>query len=128
MLQFFKAQKIFWAPVSSKQVLTSMGWGVQRGWGGGGWCQNSQVTPPPRAQVSALLWPEATSSSRDVEPGSISCSKFMEDRKAVALAVSIGLAFGEATEKSIRCETPTEGALKIVLSHVCGAVGVCREH
>ena len=31
--------------VSCKEVLTSMGWGVQSGWGGG--CQGSQVGPPP---------------------------------------------------------------------------------
>ena len=42
---------------SSNQVLTSMGWGVQRVWGvggGEGWCQASQVSAPHGA-VSAFM-------------------------------------------------------------------------
>ena len=52
VLQIFQAQKNFPGAASaqvasSNQVLTSMGWGVQRGGGGGeGWCQASQVSAP----------------------------------------------------------------------------------
>ena len=54
MLQIFQAQKNFPGAVgaqvaSSNQVLTSVGWGVQKGGEGGeggGGCQASQVSPP----------------------------------------------------------------------------------
>ena len=61
VLQIFQAQKKFPGAVgaqvaSSNQVLTSMGWGVQRGGGvvGGGWCQASQVRPPGAMHVTAM--------------------------------------------------------------------------
>ena len=53
MLQIFQAQKKIPGAIgaqiaSSNQVLTSMGWGVQRGWGmgGGGGLVASQVSAP----------------------------------------------------------------------------------
>ena len=61
VLQIFQAQKNFSGTssaqvASSNQALTSMGWGVQRGGGGGwgGWCQASQVSAPLGLYTSGL--------------------------------------------------------------------------